>query len=183
VNHEYKQPPPIIPPEYKVSKTKTLGILTIFSIIVYGSAFFASLNQEKNPISPFQSTVLIFLLTFGAILGMIVTNHQLSRISKAYQFTENKIGALVLSFGPLILFTIFSFFVSSLAYPSEYIRLLSAYSWVISFFITRVILFIAFERKENMHLVTSWRGPTTFLVPKPPTSETNSLKTAAKRDS
>jgi hypothetical protein len=175
VNHEYMQPPPIIPPENKVSVKKQEGVFAIFFIIFYGLFFFTSVDQERNPISPFQIMVwIIFGLTFGVISSLIMTKYQLSRVSKAYQFTANmKNWALI---------TIFSYLVSSFLYALSQLWWSSAYAWGISFSITRIILLVSFERKENMRLMTSWWGPTIFLVPKPPTINTNRLEMDSKRD-
>ncbi len=54
VNHENKQPPPIIPSEYKVSAMKFAGAYAIFWIIFYGFWFSNILSLERYPVSEFQ---------------------------------------------------------------------------------------------------------------------------------
>jgi hypothetical protein len=175
VNHELEQPPPIIPPDNKVSYTKIFGVYAILIIVVYGfMAFFTTFDQGRNPISLFQSVIWIIIgLAFGVISSLIETKYQLSRVSKAYKFTTNR-KDYVLIYVPAILFAIFSYFIGSFLHSSLPQWSISMYTWGISLLITRIILFVSFERKENMRLITSWwGGSTVFLVPKPPTSNSN----------
>ena len=51
VDSETKQPPRIIPPEYKVSATKVAVALAVFWIIFYGFISFTFINIERYPLS------------------------------------------------------------------------------------------------------------------------------------
>ena len=51
VDHETKQPPLMIPPQYKVSATKTAGIMLIYWIILYGFISYININLERYPVS------------------------------------------------------------------------------------------------------------------------------------
>jgi hypothetical protein len=180
VNHEYEQPPPIIPPEYKASVTKRCGVYAIFITFVCGFVIFTSLDQERNPISAFQIMVWIIIgLAFGVISSLIETKYELSRVSKTCKFTTDR-KDYVLIYVPIILFFIFCYIVSGFLYSPSLLWLISAYVWGISQFVTRIVLFVSYERKENMRLMQSWWGSTVFLVPKPPTINTNCSEMAAK---
>lgn len=112
VDYEKKQPPLIIPSEYKVSATKLAGGLAIFWIIVYGFMFFNSFNLYSHPVSAFQIVAWIIAgLAIGIISEAMFTKNQLSRLSKDYQFTTNG-KDWVLLIVPMVLFFIFGGFVS-----------------------------------------------------------------------
>lgn len=185
VNHEYKQPPLVIPSEYKVSATKLLGGLTIFFIIFYGYMFFFAFNNfaanfDRHPVSAFQIVVWIIVgLAVGVISDAIVTKNQLSRLSKDYQFYTNG-KDWVLLIVPMILFFIFGGYVSLFLYSSLQVLLISVYCWGVSYQLTRVLLFAAFERKENMRIMQAWWGTNIFLVPKAPNNNANRLETVVK---
>lgn len=172
VTRESKQPPLMIPSEYKVSATKFLGGLTIFWITFYGYFFFYAFNIFWRPISVFQIVAWIIVgLVFGVISHMLYTKNQLSRLSKDYQFTMNgRDGVLLIV--PMVLFFVFTGVANSFLYSSSQVWLISVYTFAVSGLITRIILLAAFEKKENMRLMQSWWGSTIFLVPKAPNSNT-----------
>lgn len=181
VNHENKQPPLIIPSDYKLSATKIAGAFAIFWLIFYGFIFFTSFSPTRNPISSFQIVAWIIAgLAVGLISNAIVTKNQLTRISKDYQFTPNG-KDVVLVIVPIILLSIFSGFVSLFLYSSLQVWLISIYAWGISFEITRIVLFAAFEKKENMRLMQSWWGANIILVPKAPINIVKRLEIAAEQ--
>ena len=170
VNHENKQPPLIIPLEYKVSTTKFLGGFAVFWIVFYGYIFFSSFNLINHPVSAFQMVAWIIAgLAIGVISDTVFTKNQLNRLSKDYQFTTNgkDWGLLIV---PMVLFFIFSGFVSWFLYSSLQLWVISVYSWAVSSQLTRVLLFAAFERKENMRTMQSWWGTRIFLVSKAPSN-------------
>ena len=170
VNHEYKQPPLIIPSEYNVSSTKITGGFAVFWTIFFGLNFLTSFNFGIHSIPLFQIISWILAgLTVGIISTTILTKNQLSRLSKDYQFTPNK-KEFVLLIVPIVLFFIFGGFVNWFLYSSLHLWLLSLLSWGVCTLITRTILFAAFEKKENMRLMQSWTGTDIFLVPKAPNS-------------
>jgi|WetSurMetagenome_2_1015567.scaffolds.fasta_scaffold47727_3 hypothetical protein len=188
VNHENKQPPLIIPSEYKVSATKYAGVFAIFWITFSVFMFFNFVNLERYPISAFQFVAWIIAgLTVGAITVAMFTKNQLSRLLKDYQFTTNG-KDLVLLIVPTVLFFIFGFFVNWSIYGAMRVPILqgfwiSAIAWGISIEITRVILFGVFEKKENMRLMQSWWGPGIILVPKAPINNVNRSETTTTRES
>jgi hypothetical protein len=176
VNNEYKQPPQIIPPRYNASATKLLGGYTIFWIIFYGYFFiyffnFVIFNFGSHPVSALQIVGWIIAgSAVGVIPHAIVTKNQLSRLSKDYQFHTNK-KDWVLLFVPMILFLCLSSLVNVFLYSSLRMLLISFYCWGVSSQLTRIILFAAFEKRENMRLMQSWWESTTIiLLPKPPNS-------------
>jgi hypothetical protein len=180
VTRENKQPPLIIPSEYKVSATKIYGGFTIFWIIFYGIIFFNSFNLYNYPISAFQIVASIITgLAFGVILSTVFTRNQLRRLSKDYQFTAN-VKDLVLLIVPAVLFFSFGGFVSWFLNASLQVWLILIYSWGVSTQLMRVLYFVAFERKENMRLLQSWWGTKTFLVPKAPDNNLNHSGTSAE---
>lgn len=171
VDCETKQQPPIIPSGYNVSSTKLLAGLTIFWIIFYGYFFFYAFNIFWHPISAFQIVAWIIAgLAVGIISDGILAKNQLSKLSKDYQFTT--IGKdWGLFFASMVLFVIFSGFVSWFLYSSLQVWAIFVYFWGVSSQITRVFLFAAFERKVKMRLMQSWWGTNIFLVPKAPSLE------------
>ena len=173
VDSETKQQSLVIPPGYDVSATKFAGASAIFWIIFYGFMTFTSLDLERYPISAFQVVAWIIAgLTVGTITGAMFTKNQLARLSKDYQFFLNG-KDMVLLLVPTILFFIFGvfvswFFPSGLHVPHFQGLLISLYAWGISIEITRIVLFYAFEKRENMRLMQSWLGMGIFLIPKAP---------------
>jgi hypothetical protein len=153
VDSEKKQPPLMIPPEYKVSTTKVAVVFAVFWIIFYGFMFCTIIDLDRHPVSAFQAVAWIIVgLSIGAISALIFTKNQLGRLSKDYKFFTNG-KDLVLLLVPQILFFIFGFimswyFGSSTGLPSLQGVYISIYFWVVSFEITRIILFVAFEKRE-----------------------------------
>ena len=181
VNYEYKQPPMTIPSEYTVSATKAAGAFAIFWIIIYGilDGFVFSTSLERYPVSAFQLIPWIIVgLAVGAITSTMVTKNQLSRLSRDVQFYVNG-KDMVLLIVPIVLFLIFGFFVSlSIPAAIPHVQsfqgfLFSVYAWGVSFVAIRPVLFLGFERRENMRLMQSWWGLGTFLIPKAPESIVN----------
>jgi hypothetical protein len=176
VYHESKQPPLMIPSNYKLSATKFAGAFAIYWIIFYGFIFyfvFFSFNIYSHPVSEFQIVTWIILgLTGGVISNAIVTKNQLSRLSKDYQFNTNG-KDMVLLIVPMVLVFGFGGFVSWFLYSSLQVWGILIYCWGVSFCLTRVLLFVALERKENMRLMQSWWGTNIFLVPKAPNNKEN----------
>jgi hypothetical protein len=188
VNNENRQPPLIIPPEYKISATKVAGATAIFWIILYSSTFFTFLNIERYPIPGFQAAAWITAgLAVGTISCAAFTKNQLSRLSRNYRFsTDTK--DVVLLIVPAVLFFMFGFFISwsisdvARHLPSLQGLLFSFYAWGVSFEITRVVLFASFEKRENMRIVQSWFGGEFLLIPKAPSSNVNRSETTANRE-
>jgi hypothetical protein len=181
VNHENKQPPRIILPEYKVSTTKLFAGLTIFWIIFYGCIFFSAINIVWHPSSAFQILAWIIIgLAIGIISDAILAKNQLSRISKDYQFSNNGKDWILYAVS-VALFLGFGGFVSWFFYSSLQMWAVLVYSWGVASQLTRVLLFAAFERKEKMRLMQSWWGTNIFLVPKAPISNVNLLEVAAEQ--
>lgn len=173
MNHEYKQPPLIIPPQYNVSATKIAGGYAILWILFLGFEVLTSFNLEFHPIPLFQIMAWILAgLIVGIVSEALRTKNQLSRLSNDYQFTPNKKDQLFVIV-PIVLFSILSGFVNWFLYSSLQVWLISNLSWIVSSQITRTILFAAFEKKENMRLIQNWLEPKIILIPKPPNSSTN----------
>lgn len=173
VNHEYKQPPLIIPFEYNVSATKVAGGFAVFFTLFLGLMFLTSFNFGFHSIPLFQIIAwLLAGLTIGMIANTLITKYQLGRLSRDYQFTPNR-KDLIIFIVPLVLFSIFGGFVNWFLYSSLQLWLLSLLSLGVSSQLTRTILFAAYEKRENMRLMQSWTGNGIFLVPKGPTSNTN----------
>jgi hypothetical protein len=83
VTHENKQPPLIIPPEYKVSVIKSAGAFAAFWIIFYGLIIFNSINLERYGISSFQIVAWIVAgLAVGLISGTMSTKTNLIGFQK-----------------------------------------------------------------------------------------------------
>ena len=168
VNHEYKQPPLIIPPQYNASATKIAGGFAVFRILFLGLELVMSFNLEFHAIPPFQIMAWLFAgLTIGIISNTMLTKNQLTRLSNDYQFTPNKKDQLILLL-PLVSFSILGGFVNWFLYSSLQAWLISILSYTVSFFLIKTLLFAAFERKQNMRLMQSWLEITVFLVPKAP---------------
>ena len=186
-DYENKQPLLIIPSEYTVSATKFAGIFAILWIILYGFISFTLLNLERYLIPAFQIVAWIIAgLTVGVISTTMSTKNQLSRLSKDYQFFPKgkDMGLLIV---PTVLFFIFGVFVSWSIYGAMHVPLfqgflISGYALGISIVITRVILFVAFEKKENMRIMQSWFGFGSFLIPKAPDGSVNCSETGAKQE-
>ena len=174
VNHEYKQPPQIIPLGYNASATKLAGGFAVFYIILFGLLFLTySFNFVFYPISIIQIMAWILAgLVVGTITVAIFTQNQLSRLSKDYQISTNG-KDMVLLIIPTVLFFILCYFVSwsiygAMGLPINTGFLISGYSWGISIGIIRFVSFFGFEKKESMRLMQSWWGTKIFLVPKAP---------------
>jgi|WetSurMetagenome_2_1015567.scaffolds.fasta_scaffold87295_2 hypothetical protein len=185
LDYETKKPSKVIPSEYKVSTTKVAGAGAIFWIILYGFLVLYSVNSINRdyPISSFQLIAwTIAGLALGAISCIIFTKNQLGRLIKDYQFstTGKDVIFLIVSF---VMFSIFGFFVSQS--PAIQGSMISLYAWGVSFLTTRVTLFAAFEKKENMRIVQRWFGAGgvgAFLVPKPPNGNTNCSESTANKE-
>jgi hypothetical protein len=180
-----KRQPPIIPPGYNVSSTKVAGIVAILYIIIYGFSSFYNLNFEEYAISVFQGVAwIIFGVAAGTISSIIFTQNQLGRLLKDYQFSTNG-QDLVLLIVPLVLFSIFVFFVSFSFNGIMHITALqgcviSVFAYGVSMLIIRYVLFLAFEKNENMRLMQSWGGKLMILIPKAPESNVNQTKMNTK---
>jgi hypothetical protein len=173
VNHENKQPPLIIPPEYNVSATKLAGGFAVLWIILFGFIIFdtSNLSLRWYNISLFQIVAWIIAgLVVGVISGTIFARNQLGRLSKDFKFSANKKDAVVLIV-PMGVFFIFGGFVSWFLQSSLELWAILVYSWALSYQIPRVLLFAVFEKNTNMRLMQSWWGSTIILVPKAPTLE------------
>ncbi len=182
VNHENKQPPLIIPSEYKLSATKFAAGLAIFWLMLYGFTIFTSLDLERYPISAFQVVAWIIAgLAVGTISSAMFTLNQLGRLSKYYQFSTNG-KDIVLFIVPTVLFFIFGFFGGRSIGIGVQGFLISGYAWGLSLQITRIVMLLAFERKENMRLMQSWWGPNIFLMPKAPNINVNRSDAATKKE-
>ena len=185
LNYENKRQPPIIPPGYTLSSTRVAAIVAIFYIIIYGFLSLNNLNFEEYPISAFQVVAwIIFGVSVGAFSSIIFTQNQLGRLLKDYQFSTNG-KDLVLLIVPLVLFSIFGFFVSLSFYgimltAALHGWLISVYSYGVSMLIIRYVLFLAFEKRENMRLMQSWWGMEIFLIPRAPDSNVNGTKINTK---
>ena len=169
VDYETKKPPQVIPPEYKVSATKVVGAIAIFWTILYGYISFTILDFERYPVSSFQIVPWIIAGTVvGVIIGTIFTKNQLRRLSRDYQFSING-KDMVLLIVPLVLFFVFGISVSlsysftNMSIPVMQGFLISFLSLGISLQIIRYVLFVAFEKKENMRIVQSWFGVVDFF--------------------
>jgi hypothetical protein len=139
--------------------------------------FFAFNNfssiSNRHPVSAFQIVAWIIVgLAVGVISDAILAKNQFSRILRNYQFSN--VGKdWGLYFVLVVLFVGFGGFVCWFLYSSLQLWGILVYSFGVSSQLTRVLLFAAFERKENMRLMQSWWGTDIFLVPKPPNSNTN----------
>ncbi len=188
VEHEDKKPPQVIPPEYKVSATKVTGAFAIFWTIFYGYLFFTILDLKRYPVSSFQIVPWIIAGTVvGVIIGSMFTKNQLGRLSREYQFSING-KDMVLLIVPLVLFFVFGFSVG-LSYSFTSMSITVMHGFLISFLslgislqIIRYVLFVAFEKKENMRIVQSWFGYGFLLIPKAPNSNVNHSETTAKQE-
>lgn len=180
VKLETKQSPPlIIPPQYKVSATKVAGAFAVFWIIFYGFILFTILDLETYPISAFQIVAWIIVgIAVGTISSMYLIKNQLKRLSKEYQLIPNGKDLVIATAPILLFFLIGSFIIYSVQGPSIGLStlgglLISLYSWGISIQITRFVLFVAFEKKENMRLMQGWLEGKIILIPKPPEGQLN----------
>jgi hypothetical protein len=185
LNYENKRQPPIIPPGYTLNSTRVAAIVAIFYIIIYGFLSLNNLNFEEHPISVFQVVAwIIFGVSVGTFSSIIFTQNQLGRLLKDYKFSTNG-KDLVLLIVPLVLFFIFGFFVSLSFYGIMHTAalhgwLISVYTYGVSMLIIRYVLFLAFEKRENMRLMQSWWGMEIFLIPRAPDSNVNGTKIDTK---
>ena len=188
IDYETKKPPLVIPPEYKVSATKVAGAFAIFWTMLYGYFSFTILDFERYPVSSFQIVPWIIAGTVvGVIISTIFTKNQLRRLSRDYQFSING-KDMVLLIAPLVLFFVFgisvglSYSFTNMSIPVMQGFLISFLSLGISLQIIRYVLFVAFEKKENMSIVQSWFGFGFFLIPKAPNSNVSHSETTAKKE-
>jgi hypothetical protein len=168
-DYQKKQPPLIIPPQYNVSATKVAGAFAVFWIILYGFLLSFTINLEVYPVSAFQVTAWIITgSAWGVISCAILIRNQLSRLSKEYQFSTN-IQDIVLVMVPTVLFFVVS---STLSWST---MLVSLYALGVFIQITRCVMFVNFERKENMRLMQGWWEAKIFLVPEAPKNQDSHL--------
>jgi hypothetical protein len=173
VNQEKGRPPLTIPSEYKLSATKSWGAFAVFWAILYGFLFSYFLNFKWYPTSAIQVVAWIIAgSAIGVITCAIFTKNQLRQLLMDYQFFPDG-KDLVLFFIPQLLFFIFGIFVSFLFASSMSVSglqglLISVCTLEISLALTRFILLVGFEKKENMRLMQSYWGPGIYLIPKAP---------------
>jgi hypothetical protein len=178
VDYENTHQPPIIMPNHNVSAAKVAGVGAILLIIVYGFLFSKTI---LHPVWGFQIVAWIIAgLALGIISAMMGTKNQLSRLLKDYKVYPNE-KDLALQIVPIFLFVI-SGFLAIVFIPDSSINefALSFYTLSVSLFVTRPVLFFAFERREKMRLMQSWWGGEIILIPKAPDNSVNGTKINTK---
>ncbi len=103
--YENKRQPPIIPPEYNVSATKTNAAIGIFLIIFFGYMTYASYSIARNPTLTLQVFAwIIASLAVGAISSIMFAQNQFNRLSKDYQVRTNRKDIALLVIPTFLLF-------------------------------------------------------------------------------
>lgn len=177
MNTEKQQNPLVIPADCNLSATKLAMALAIIWIVFYG---YFSLINIRYSISAFQVMAWVIAgSAFGVLLHLIITKRQLDRLSRNYRMSPTG-GETLLVIISEILFFIFAGFVSWFMSASLQLTLqgllVSIYSWGVSIFITKPVLFTIFEKRAKMSIVQSWWGLEVFLIPKPPNRTVNGWK-------